>query len=130
MAATPDGKGYWLVASDGGIFTFRRRRVLRLGRAYATINKPIVGMAPAPDGKGYWLVAADGGIFNYGDATFLGSTGGTSINRPIVGMAADPDGQGYWLVASDGRIFNYGRRLMLTARPAARRSTSPLWAWH
>ena len=22
MAATPDGKGYWLVASDGGIFTF------------------------------------------------------------------------------------------------------------
>ena len=22
MAATPDGRGYWLVASDGGIFTF------------------------------------------------------------------------------------------------------------
>jgi hypothetical protein len=22
MAATPDGKGYWLVASDGGIFTY------------------------------------------------------------------------------------------------------------
>ena len=22
MAATPDGGGYWLVASDGGIFTF------------------------------------------------------------------------------------------------------------
>jgi hypothetical protein len=22
MAATPDGQGYWLVASDGGIFTF------------------------------------------------------------------------------------------------------------
>ena len=22
MAATPDGKGYWLVASDGGVFTF------------------------------------------------------------------------------------------------------------
>jgi hypothetical protein len=22
MAATPSGKGYWLVASDGGIFTF------------------------------------------------------------------------------------------------------------
>ena len=22
MAATPDGKGYWLVASDGGIFSF------------------------------------------------------------------------------------------------------------
>jgi hypothetical protein len=22
MAATPDGKGYWLVASDGGVFAF------------------------------------------------------------------------------------------------------------
>ena len=22
MAATPDGAGYWLMASDGGIFTF------------------------------------------------------------------------------------------------------------
>ena len=22
MAATPDGKGYWLVAADGGIFAF------------------------------------------------------------------------------------------------------------
>ena len=22
MAATPDGKGYWLVASDGGIFNY------------------------------------------------------------------------------------------------------------
>ena len=22
MATTPDGKGYWLVASDGGIFSF------------------------------------------------------------------------------------------------------------
>jgi hypothetical protein len=22
MAATPDGRGYWLVASDGGIFSF------------------------------------------------------------------------------------------------------------
>jgi hypothetical protein len=22
MASTPDGKGYWLVARDGGIFTF------------------------------------------------------------------------------------------------------------
>ena len=22
MAATPDGDGYWLVASDGGIFSF------------------------------------------------------------------------------------------------------------
>ena len=32
MAATPDGGGYWLVASDGGHLLLRRRRLLRLGR--------------------------------------------------------------------------------------------------
>ena len=32
MAATPDGKGYWLVASDGGIFTFGDAALLRLDR--------------------------------------------------------------------------------------------------
>jgi hypothetical protein len=30
MASTPDGGGYWLVAADGGIFTFGGRRVLRV----------------------------------------------------------------------------------------------------
>jgi hypothetical protein len=34
------------------------------------------------------LVASDGGIFSFGDAGFLGSTGGIHLNRPIVGMAS------------------------------------------
>ena len=32
MAPTLDGHGYWLVAADGGIFSVRRRRLLRLAR--------------------------------------------------------------------------------------------------
>jgi hypothetical protein len=72
------------------------------------LNRPIVGMAPTPDGRGYWLVASDGGIFTFGDARYLGSTGGIQLNRPIVGMAPTPDGRGYWLVASDGGIFTFG----------------------
>ena len=69
MAATPDGKGYWLVASDGGIFTFGDAGFYGSTGAL-TLNKPIVGMAATPDGKGYWLVASDGGIFTFGDAAF------------------------------------------------------------
>ena len=34
MAATPDGGGYWLVASDGGIFTFGDAALLRLHRRH------------------------------------------------------------------------------------------------
>ena len=107
MAATPDGKGYWLVASDGGIFTFGDAGFY--GSTGATVlNMPIVGMAATPDGKGYWLVASDGGIFTFGDAGFYGSEGAAPLQAPVVGMAATADGKGYWLVASDGGIFTFG----------------------
>jgi hypothetical protein len=103
MASTPDGKGYWLVASDGGIFSFGDAPFYGSTGAMH-LNQPIVGMAP--DGKGYWLVASDGGIFSFGDAPFYGSTGAMHLNQPIVGMA--PDGKGYWLVASDRGVFSFG----------------------
>ena len=107
MAATPDGGGYWLVGSDGGIYAYGDAAFYGSAGAL-TLNAPIVGMAATSDGKGYWLVASDGGIFNYGDAAFFGSRGGQPLNAPIVGMAATPGGGGYWLVASDGGIFAYG----------------------
>jgi hypothetical protein len=73
MASTPDGGGYWLVASDGGIFSFGDAHFYGSTGAVA-LNKPIVGMAAAPDGGGYWLMGADGGVFTFGDAPFYGST--------------------------------------------------------
>jgi hypothetical protein len=106
MASTPDGGGYWLVASDGGIFSFGDAKFLGSTGAIH-LNEPIVGMASTPDGGGYWLVASDGGIFSFGDATFFGSSGSTPLNEPIVGMHSTPDGGGYWLVASDGGIFAF-----------------------
>ncbi len=107
MTATPDGNGYWLVASDGGIFSYGDATFYGSSGAIH-LNRPIVGMAATHDGRGYWLVASDGGIFSYGDATFYGSAGSIHLNKPVVGMAATPDGGGYWLVASDGGIFTYG----------------------
>ena len=107
MAATPSGLGYWLVASDGGIFTFGDAGFYG-STGGLVLNQPIVGMAPTPSGHGYWLVASDGGIFSFGDARFFGSTGGLRLVQPIVGMATTPDGLGYWLVAADGGIFTFG----------------------
>jgi hypothetical protein len=107
VSATPDGGGYWLVASDGGIFAFGDAQFYGSTGAIH-LNKPIVGMAPTADGAGYWLVASDGGIFSFGDAAFYGSTGAIRLNQPIVGMAATPDGGGYWLVAADGGVFSFG----------------------
>ena len=60
MASTLNGLGYWLVASDGGIFSYGDAAFLG-SRGGQPLNKPIVGMAATPDGGGYWLVASDGG---------------------------------------------------------------------
>ena len=105
--AAPPNSSYWLVASDGGIFTFGNAGFYG-STGGIRLNLPVVGMAPTPSKGGYWLVASDGGIFSFGDAAFHGSMGGQPLNKPIVGMAATPDGDGYWLVASDGGIFSFG----------------------
>jgi hypothetical protein len=114
LASTGDNAGYFLVGSDGGVFTYGDA-VFHGSTGALVLNKPIVGMAitgPAthdlPTVQGYWLVASDGGVFSYGNAQFFGSAGAIHLNRPVVGMAATPDGKGYWLAAADGGIFAYG----------------------
>jgi hypothetical protein len=44
MATTPDGKGYWLVASDGGIFAFGDAGFFG-SMGGGKLNSSIVGMA-------------------------------------------------------------------------------------
>jgi len=107
MAATKDGKGYWVVTADGKVYPYGDAPFLG---DVSTVNlyAPVVGMAVTPDGGGYWLFALDGGIFSFGDAGFFGSTGGINLSQPIVGMAPTSDGRGYWMVASDGGVFAYG----------------------
>ncbi len=105
--ATTQVSAYWLVAADGGIFSFGGAGFYG-STGGMRLNEPVVGMAGTADSLGYWLVASDGGIFAFGDAAFHGSMGATHLNEPVVGMAATPDGKGYWMVASDGGIFAFG----------------------
>ena len=107
LPSVPANSSYWLVASDGGIFSFGNAGFYGSAGSLRLV-RPVVGMAPTPDKGGYWLVASDGGIFSYGDAQFQGSMGGKPLDAPIVGMAVTPDGGGYWEVASDGGIFSFG----------------------
>jgi len=86
MASTPSGRGYWMVASDGGIFTFGDAQFYG-STGSMRLNKPIVGMAESGFGAGYWLVASDGGIFSFGEAAFYGSAGNLQLASPVVGMA-------------------------------------------
>jgi hypothetical protein len=87
VASTPDGAGYWMVASDGGVFTFGNARFFG-SMANQHLNSPIIGIIPTADGGGYWLLAGDGGVFTFGDAEFLGSLGDIKLQAPIVGVAS------------------------------------------
>ena len=61
-AATPSGKGYWLVAADGGIFSYGDATFVGSMGGHP-LNRPIVGMSTDPATGGYWEVATEGGIF-------------------------------------------------------------------
>jgi hypothetical protein len=115
----PTGQhGYWLVGSDGGIFSFGSAPFY--GSTGATkLQRPVVGITPTADDGGYWLVASDGGIFAFGDAVYHGSIPGIGLapagssspkrlNAPIVGMVPSADGGGYFMVAADGGVFAFG----------------------
>jgi hypothetical protein len=107
MAATADGKGYWEVRSDGGVFAFGDAKFYgSMGGRH--LAQAVIGITATADGKGYWLYAADGGVFSFGDARFGGSLGALTLQAPIVGMARNPAGPGYWLAAADGGVFTFG----------------------
>jgi hypothetical protein len=107
LATIAGGSGYWLAASDGGIFTFGDAQ-FRGSTGGRYLNRPIVAVMPYTNRAGYWLVASDGGVFTFGSARFHGSTGNIRLARPIVGGARTPSGNGYWLLASDGGVFSFG----------------------
>lgn len=74
ILATKSGKGYWIVAQDGGVFDYGdapfHGSIPGLG---ITPAAPIVSMTPTLDEGGYWLLGADGGVFCFGNAPFLGA---------------------------------------------------------
>src|SRR5258705_445402 len=93
MAPTANGKGYWLVANDGGVFGFNAPFFGSLGAMH--LNAPIIGMAATPTGKGYWLVAQNGGVFNFGDAKDAGSgVHPLPRSREIIQITGVPGGGG------------------------------------
>ena len=71
MAADLATGGYWLVASDGGIFAYKAPFFGSTGNI--VLARPIVGMEANVAGSGYRLDASDGGVFAYGSSDFYGS---------------------------------------------------------
>ena len=66
IAASPDGRGYWLLGQDGGVFSF--------GVAFhgsVPARQPYgkaVDLRPTESGGGYYIAGSDGAVFAFGDA--------------------------------------------------------------
>jgi hypothetical protein len=110
--------GYWLVGTDGGIFSFGSAQFYG-STGNLKLQRPVVGIVPTSNDGGYWLDATDGGVFSFGDTQFFGSIpclglhpAGSglpnSLAAPIVGMVPSIDDGGYFMVASDGGVFAFG----------------------
>ena len=126
---TPDGQGYWLVASDGGIFAKGDAGFFgSLGQPHPQQADRRHGRRP-PTGRatGWWPPTAASSP----RATPASSarTGSLTLNKPVVGMAADPRRPGLLAGGLRRRHLRQGRRRLLRLARAASSSTSPWSAW-
>jgi N-acetylmuramoyl-L-alanine amidase-like protein len=66
IAASPDGRGYWLLGRDGGVFSFGVPFHGSVGdrQPYAKA----VDLRPTDSGAGYYVAGTDGAVFAFGDA--------------------------------------------------------------
>jgi N-acetylmuramoyl-L-alanine amidase len=86
ISSTPTGRGYWLVASDGGIFNYGDA-VFAGSAGGQSLPQPVAGMAATPSGRGYWLVEGSrlAGKIIVIDPGHNGANGShpDEINRPV-----------------------------------------------
>ena len=80
MSSTPDGKGYWMVASDGGIFSFGDASFYG-SMGGTSLTSPVVSIATTPTGQGYLMASAG----NYDSPALL---------TPL--FANPPTNEGHW----------------------------------
>jgi hypothetical protein len=105
---TPDGRGYWVLGADGGVFSYGRAAFYGSLPGLGIRNRAVT-LAATPSGNGYWLLGGDGGIFAFGDAGFFGSVPGLGLSSvTALDLQPTPSGNGYWILGADGGIFTFG----------------------
>jgi hypothetical protein len=65
IAASPDGRGYWLLGRDGGVFSFGAP--FHGSVADRQPYERAVSLESTPSGAGYYVAGGDGAVFAFGD---------------------------------------------------------------
>lgn len=104
MAATFNGRGYWLLARSGLVYSYGNAAAL------PPIHRPgqVAGIVGAPHG-GYWLYTTQGSVYQAHGTAWYGSPLAAGVHSgSFTGMLATPDGKGYWLTTGQGTVYAYG----------------------
>lgn len=110
-AAGTGEPGRWLVAPDGGVFTYPDKSDAPFHGSMGgkPLNAPMSGIV-AHGAGGYWLIAQDGGIFAFGDAPPVAPYQAFGDEFRVGAHAmidAEFDGTYLVCVADDGAYYTY-----------------------
>jgi hypothetical protein len=104
----PTRNGYWILASNGGVFSFGSAPFKGSAVGILCGTCKAVDIVSTPSGEGYWVLASDGGVFAFGDAGFHGSAVGMfPAGGYATGIAVRPDGSGYWILNNFGQTYTF-----------------------
>jgi hypothetical protein len=106
MVPSADDGGYFMVASDGGVFAFGDAKFEGSCPGIGGCSGPAVAVVPDASGNGYWLVTATGHVYTFGDASYYGAPGQQST--PVTSAVRTADGKGYWILFANGTVDAYG----------------------
>jgi hypothetical protein len=106
MVPSLDGGGYFMVASDGGVFAFGDAKFEGSCPGIGGCAGSAVAVVPDATGQGYWVFTSTGNVYPFGDAGYYGAPGQQS--SPMTAAVGTPDGRGYWILEGNGHVFAYG----------------------
>ena len=109
MVPTTDGKGYFLVAADGGVFAFGDATFEGSCPGIGGCSSGVSAVMTDGSGGGYWVVTYTGNVYAFGDATNYGDP---AVYLPyatqVPSAVRTPSGNSYWILFSDGEVYTYG----------------------
>ena len=106
MVPSSDGGGYFMVASDGGVFAFGDARFEGSCPGIGGCSGAAVAVVPDATGNGYWVITKTGNVYTFGDAVNHGAPGAQAAS--MTSAVATSNGGGYWILDSAGQVFSYG----------------------
>jgi hypothetical protein len=106
IVPSADGRGYFMVGQDGGVFAFGDAKFVGSCVSIGGCGSRAIAVMPDQTGNGYWLVTQWGRVQTFGDAINYGSPGRRSV--VMTSAAATGNGAGYWILTQRGAVYHYG----------------------